>query len=291
MFITQIITVLFLATCMTPIVPLNMSRRKEKIIYSFDEPSSKKLIDAYIPKSVNQQLYVDALNNDTTKMILATGPAGTGKTLFACKRAIDMLSAGKLNKIVITRPLVTVEEDLGFLPGNIDKKMSPWTRPIFDIFLECYTRAELDKMLYENVIEVSPLAFMRGRTFKDTFIIADEMQNSSPGQMQMLTTRIGKGSKLVITGDLNQSDRTDPNGLKDIVDKMTLYYKNNPATNKMVDCISLDATDIQRSKLVKHMIDIYAYKHRPAITLKKPVDFDALYKRPPNTSANDIIGC
>lgn len=296
MFITQIITLVFLANCLGTMT-LNISRRKEKIMYSFDEPTPKKPIDAYIPKSANQQLYVDALNNEATKMIIATGPAGTGKTLFACKRAIDLLSSGKLHKIVITRPLVTVEEDLGFLPGNIDKKMSPWTRPIFDIFLECYTRAELDVMLYENIIEVSPLAFMRGRTFKDTFIIADEMQNCSPSQMHMLTTRIGKGSRLVITGDLNQSDRTDNNGLKDIVDKMNIYYKNNPSMHKMVDFISLDANDVQRSKLVKHIIDIYAYQHRPAITLKKPIDFDALYKRPSNVNNlttiinNDIIAC
>ena len=237
---------------------LNMSRRKEKNIFSFDEPLYKKTADAYIPKSINQQHYVDALNNNEAKIVFATGPAGTGKTLFACKKSIEMLRSGKLDKIVITRPLVTVDEDLGFLPGNIDEKMSPWTRPIFDIFLESYSQKELDKMLRENVIEVSPLAFMRGRTFKYAFIIADEMHNCSPGQMQMLTTRIGKGSKLVITGDLNQSDRVVNNGLNDIVDRITAYYIKNPAIKKMVDFITLDGNDVQRSKIVKHMIDVYA---------------------------------
>jgi phosphate starvation-inducible PhoH-like protein len=234
---------------------LNASRR-------FNEPPTttlKKTIGPYIPKSMNQQRYVDVLDNFDRKIIVATGPAGTGKTLFACKKGLETLHTGKLQKIVLTRPLVTVEEDLGFLPGDIDEKMSPWTRPIFDIFLERYTRSELDRMLQENIIEVSPLAFMRGRTFKDTFIIADEMQNSSPSQMKMLTTRIGKGSRLIITGDMKQSDRMGENGLEYLVRKMAEFYKSNPSVPKMVDFISLDSDDVQRSKIVKHMIDVYSF--------------------------------
>lgn len=266
---------------------LNISRRKEKILYSFDEPIFKKANKQYIPKSPNQQLYVDALNNNEATIIVSTGPAGTGKTLFACRKSIELLSAGKLDKIVLTRPLVTVDEDLGFLPGTIDEKMSPWTRPIFDIFLESFTRSELDRMLRENTIEVSPLAFMRGRTFKDTFIIADEMQNCSPSQMKMLTTRIGGGSRLIITGDLNQSDREGTNGLEYLVEKTTEYYKNNPSVQKMVEFISFGNADVQRSKIVKHMIDLYAHRPSSAIALKKPIDFDALYTRP--TNFDDII--
>ena len=102
---------------------------------------------------------------------------------------------------------------------------------------------------------------MRGRTFKNAIIIADEMQNCSPVQMQMLTTRIGKGSRLFITGDLKQSDREDSNGLRDIVSRMSVYYKNNPTVDKMVELVSLDSDDVQRSKIVKHMLDIYAYNH------------------------------
>ena len=217
----------------------------------------------YSPRGDNQKYYVDTLNNNNAKIVIATGPAGTGKTLFPCIRSIDMLLAGKIDKIVITRPLVTVEENLGFLPGKIDEKMSPWTRPIFDIFLEYYSKKELDNLLLENTIEIAPLAFMRGRTFKNTFIIADEMQNSSPGQMQMLTTRIGKGSRLFITGDLEQSDRAagTNNGLKDIVGKMAVYYRNNPTVYKMGEVVALDANDVHRSKIVKHMIDIYAYDY------------------------------
>ena len=238
---------------------LHISRRKENVLFQFDEIPYKKKVDLYIPRSPNQKEYVDALNNNDAKIIIATGPAGTGKTLFPCIKSIGMLQSGKINKIVITRPMVTVEEDMGFLPGNIDEKMSPWTRPIFDIFLECYSKCELDRMLRENTIEIAPLAFMRGRTFKDTVIIADEMQNCSPGQMQMVTTRIGKGSRLFITGDLNQSDRGEFNGLNDIVSKMAAYYKHNPTVAKMVEFIALDSNDVQRSKIVKHMIDMYAY--------------------------------
>ena len=126
------------------------------------------------------------------------GKAGSGKTLLACQVALDMFFKKMVNKIIITRPLVTVEEDLGFLPGNIVKKMDPWTRPIFDLFSEHYSKAEVDNLLLNGIIEISPLAFMRGRTFKRCIIIADEMQNSSPNQMKMLTTRIGINTRMII---------------------------------------------------------------------------------------------
>ena len=285
MFINSAFFMLFmLSSYNLPVRCLNIVMKKEKM--QFTTYIQNQFKEMYIPKTLNQQKYVDALDNNDYKMIIATGPAGTGKTLFACKKSIELLLSGELNKIVITRPLVTVEEDLGFLPGNIIKKMDPWTRPVFDIFLEYYSRNELEKMLYENVIEISPLAFMRGRTFKNTFVIADEMQNSSPSQMQMLTTRIGKDSRLVITGDLNQSDRDLDNGLKDIVDKTNKYYKNNPMVDQIVTFINLENNDVQRSKLVKQVIDIYNYKHTEIKTIK-PIDFDSLYKRPENNNNNN----
>ena len=264
---------------------LNLNMRKERYNSPDETRTHKHPALDYRPKSINQQLYADVLNNNENKMIIVTGPAGTGKTLFACKRGIEYLLSGELKKMVITRPLVTVEEDLGFLPGNIVKKMDPWTRPVFDIFLEYYSKNELEKMIFENVIEISPLAFMRGRTFKDTFIIADEMQNSSPAQMQMLTTRVGEGSRLVITGDLKQTDLTDDNGLKDIVNRMDIYYKKNYGVNKLIQLITLDNNDVRRSKLVKQVIDIYDYKETTNMIASKkikdigPIDFDALYRR------------
>jgi len=214
----------------------------------------------YIPKTVNQQKYHKYLNDDSCKIIIGVGPAGTGKTLFACQKAITQLKSEEISKIIITRPVVTVEEEIGFLPGNILKKMDPWTKPIFDIFLEYVTKTELDLLLYSNKIEICPLAFMRGRTFKNSFIIADEMQNSSPNQMKMLTTRLGVNSRMVITGDLHQTDIQKENGLKDLIVKINTYTNNNNNTN-LISIIDFNNVDIERSDIAKKVIEIYDYKY------------------------------
>ena len=268
-----------------PIRNLSMRKDKSKVIKSIP----KSFDFGYSPKSDNQQRYVDALNKPKVKMTVAVGPAGTGKTLFACLKAIELLKKGEIHKVIITRPLVTVEEELGFLPGNIVKKMDPWTRPIFDLFLEHYSKSELDNLINNDMIEISPIAFMRGRTFKHAFIIADEMQNSTPNQMKMLTTRIGVNSKLVITGDLQQSDRTeDNNGLSDIMNKISIYSKNHPETeDQIINTIRLDSYDVERSELVKEIITIYDYKEVITTNIEgtkltnkiKPIDFDSFYKR------------
>jgi len=230
----------------------------------------KTLDYMYKPKSMNQNKYCNSLNDDDVDIIVVSGPAGTGKTMFACLKAVTLLKTGLKKRIVITRPLVTVEEELGFLPGNIQKKMDPWTRPIFDVFLEYYTKSELDLMINNNIIEISPLAYMRGRTFSDAFIIADEMQNSSPNQMMMLTTRIGRNSKLVITGDLNQSDKLVNNGLYDLILKNKIYkeYKKEDDKNK-IDVIEFNANDIERSIIVQKVIDLYNFKKPETIGLER----------------------
>lgn len=220
------------------------------------EPFQSK---SYKPKSINQGKYVTALDNDTNKIIIANGPAGTGKTLFACQKAIELFKSDIINKIVVTRPVVTVEEDIGFLPGNIIKKMDPWTKPLFDIFLDHFTKAEFDLLLNNNKIEICPLAFMRGRTFKNAFIIADEMQNSSPNQMKMLVTRLGDNSRIVITGDLNQSDIKTENGLNDIMKRINYFYLHN-ATTKGINIVDFTTSDIERSEIVKTIINIYDNK-------------------------------
>jgi phosphate starvation-inducible PhoH-like protein len=222
----------------------------------------------YMPKSVNQQNYVEHLNDKNTDLIIAVGPAGTGKTLFACLKAISQLKNGEIRKLVVTRPVVTVEEEIGFLPGNINKKMDPWTRPIFDLFLEFFSKAEVDNFIFNNVIEISPLAFMRGRTFKNSFIIADEMQNSSPNQMKMLTTRIGVNSKMVITGDLNQSDIPSKNGLKDLIEKIDNYNIKNNDELSSIKVVNLEKEDIERSEIVKNIINIYDYDDKN-VSVKK----------------------
>jgi phosphate starvation-inducible PhoH-like protein len=210
----------------------------------------------YVPKSINQEEYVKNLNNLNTKIIISVGPAGCGKTLFACQKAIKQLKIDEINKIIITRPVVSVDEEIGFLPGNIIKKMDPWTKPIFDIFLDHYSKTELDLMLMNGKIEICPLAFMRGRTFKNAFIIADEMQNSSPNQMKMLTTRLGDNSRMVITGDLEQTDTIKENGLYDIVNRIE---KINESTD-LIKIVRLNKDDIERSVIVKKIIEIYDNK-------------------------------
>jgi len=231
--------------------------RKEKV------GLQKEFSIKYAPKSDNQKKYVNALINKNSTVVVVTGPAGTGKTLFACNQAIQELREGNINKIVITRPIITVEEELGFLPGNINKKMDPFIRPLFDIFLEWYSQRDLDMMLQNGIIEISPLAYMRGRTFKKCFIIADEMQNSSPNQMLMLATRIGGGSKMVITGDLKQTDRTiEKSGLVDFLSRFKNYCsskKNESDSDKLIELVELDNVDIERSPSVSKILEIYDF--------------------------------
>src|SRR6056300_1540244 len=204
-----------------------------------------------VPKNDHQKDYNRVLYG-MKPMVFAIGPAGTGKTMLACHAAINGLNDDAYSKIILTRPTVSVEEDIGYLPGTLEEKMDPWTRPILDKFSEFYTQNQIQYMLKEKTIEICPLAYMRGRTFKNAYIIADEMQNSTPNQMKMLLTRIGENSKMVITGDLNQHDRKyDENGLKDIFEKL------NNKTYKRIECITFDHEDIERSPIVKDILDIY----------------------------------
>lgn len=223
---------------------------------------SKSLVPSYLPRSENQKTYFTHLKNDSVPIVFGIGPAGCGKTLFACVTAIEGLKRGDFQKIILTRPIVPVEEEeLGFLPGTLVKKMDPWTRPLMDIFLEFFTQQEIDFMINSGVIEISPLAYMRGRTFKRCFIIADEMQNSTPNQMLMLTTRIGNDSKMVITGDLKQSDRpSDKNGLLDVMNKIR-DYKANVESGFGIEIVLFERDDIERSPIVSKILDIYNPTH------------------------------
>jgi phosphate starvation-inducible PhoH-like protein len=214
-------------------------------------------IPKYKPKTENQKKYIDLINEKS--LVVALGPAGSGKTLLACVSAIQMLQKGEIKKIILTRPMITVEdEEVGFLPGDLITKMNPWTKPMLDIFSEYYTMQDIMTMIQSEKIEVCPLAFMRGRTFHDSFIIADEMQNSSPTQILMLSTRIGEKSKMVIMGDLQQSDsKTTKNGLSDFLDK---YNKRVEHEIYGIGVIQLDAQDILRSKLVSQILQLYSKK-------------------------------
>lgn len=205
-----------------------------------------------IPKNLAQEDYVDMLCDDSIKITLAVGPAGTGKTLLAVLRAVQAYKRGECDRIVITRPAVSVDEQHGFLPGDINKKMEPWMRPIYDIFEEYWSVADIQMMIEDRIIEVSPLAFMRGRTFKNCYIVADEMQNSTVEQMKMLLTRIGSNTKLSVTGDLKQHDRSySLNGLKDFTERLTTCRHTGIAVCKFERC------HVERDPIVEEVLNIY----------------------------------
>jgi len=203
-------------------------------------------------RNANQKLYLSKLYAEHTSIVLAIGPAGTGKTMLAVQYGIKLFQEGKVDRIVVTRPAVSVDEDLGFLPGDLNEKMAPWTRPIFDVLGEYYQKKEIAQMLEEGVIEISPLAYMRGRTFKNAYIVADEMQNATVNQMKMLLTRLGEGSKMVVTGDLAQADRMNDNGL---IDFCKLLEQKEYLEH--IDIIQFDAKDIERHNAVKEILAIY----------------------------------
>ena len=211
----------------------------------------------YNPKTQNQKDYKKSLYNKEIDLLFCTGPAGTGKTLFACQYAIDILKKKEINKIIITRPTVSIEENMGYLPGDIKAKMHPFTIPIFDIFTEYYAKKEIDIMIHENIIEIAPLCYMQGRTFKNSIIIADEMQNSTPLQMFMLLTRLGVNSKMIVTGDPMQTKDSN-NGLSSILKKLEGKYVNIKTMNSnKINIIKLENNDIQRSYIVSIIEDLY----------------------------------
>jgi phosphate starvation-inducible PhoH-like protein len=240
----------------------NNNNIHNEIIKKMDLSSKKKNYEInnknnYIPRTNNQIEYQKSLNNDNIKLLFCIGPAGSGKTLFACKNAIESLEYGKISKIIITRPIITIEEDMGFLPGDINEKMHPWTIPIFDIFEEYYSKKDIRNLISDNIIEIAPLGFMQGRTFKNSIIIADEMQNSTPNQMFMLLTRIGEDSKMVITGDLMQTKNKN-NGLNDIINKFDINYDDDILYDKKIKIINMKNIDIQRHPIVSTITELYS---------------------------------
>jgi phosphate starvation-inducible PhoH-like protein len=204
------------------------------------------------PKNLSQENYLLKLNDPQKMIVFAIGPAGTGKTMLAVQWAIDQLKYGEADKIIITRPAVSVDEDHGFLPGTLQEKMEPWTKPIMDVFAENYSAREIENFVKEGVIETSPLAYMRGRTFKNAVIIADEMQNATPSQMKMLLTRLGLNSRMVVTGDLQQADRPSNNGLLEF-----LGLFNDVRNHRYVDVCHFTVGDVERHEAVKEILAIY----------------------------------
>lgn len=201
-----------------------------------------------------QKEYIRNMDDLNIPLVLGVGPAGTGKTMFACKVAMEHLLDNRIKKIIITRPVVPLGNELGFLPGTLEDKMDPWLVPIYDSMKHSMTSKSINQMVYNKTIEVCPLAYIRGRTFDDTFLIADEMQNSSIMEMKTLLTRVGKDSKVVLTGDLDQSDIEDVNGLEDLL----LKLKKENDNNRFFKLIEFDNNDIERSELVKYILQLYS---------------------------------
>jgi phosphate starvation-inducible PhoH-like protein len=201
------------------------------------------------PKTANQKHYVDAIDENT--ITFGIGPAGTGKTYLAMAKAVAALQAKKVNRIILTRPAVEAGEKLGFLPGTLTEKIDPYLRPLFDALHDMIDPDSIPRLMQSGVIEVAPLAFMRGRTLNDSFIILDEAQNTTPEQMKMFLTRLGFGSKMVITGDVTQVDL--PNGAKsglriirDILDEVD-----------DISFIELTAEDVVRHRLIGDIVKAY----------------------------------
>ena len=230
-------------------------------------------------KTAQQKVYQDFLQQSNISMVVAVGCAGTGKTWLACHEAARALARGDVDRIVLTRPIVPVdgEDALGFLPGSLASKMDPWTRPMVDIL------APLLPPPLQKQVEMIPLAYMRGRTFDRTFVIADEMQNSTPEQMLMLVTRIGNHSRVVVTGDPQQTDRpstkgssssssSSSNGLADLVSRLQQkspgQQDGSSGSSSLIRLVHFTSDDVQRSALVTELLErIYA---QPKLVLSSP---------------------
>lgn len=224
---------------------------------TIDFHSARKLRQRSIelcPRSRAQENLVLNLQDRDLAIVIALGPAGTGKSYLAMLAAMRDLRAGRCDRVVLTRPAVGVEDERhGFLPGDLVRKMEPWIRPLLDIMKEFYHPREVTRMIDDEIIEISPLAFMRGRTFKNAWIVADEMQNATPNQMKMLLTRIGSGSRIVVTGDVEQTDRTTANnGLLDLAQRL----RQQPVPG--LEVCELGSRDIQRHPIIDSVLRVYS---------------------------------
>jgi len=201
------------------------------------------------PKTLGQKKYVESIKENT--IVLGVGPAGTGKTYLAVAMAVNAFRAKEVNRIILTRPAVEAGEKLGFLPGDLQSKVDPYLRPLYDALFDMLGAENFQKYLERGNIEVAPLAYMRGRTLDDSFIILDEAQNTTPEQMKMFLTRMGFNSKVVVTGDVTQIDL--PDGKKSGLVEVTKVLKNI----EQIDIVRFTEKDVVRHKLVQDIIKAY----------------------------------
>jgi phosphate starvation-inducible PhoH-like protein len=214
------------------------------------------------PKTLNQKRYVDAIDNHT--IVFGIGPAGTGKTYLAMAKAVNALQTKQVTRIILTRPAVEAGERLGFLPGTLSEKIDPYLRPLYDALHDMMDPELIPKLMSSGVIEVAPLAYMRGRSLNDAFIILDEAQNTTAEQMKMFLTRLGFGSKVVVTGDVTQIDLPGNNrsGLRAAVDILDGIDD--------IHVSELTSADVVRHRLVSEIVDAYArHEQQPGLTLNR----------------------
>ncbi len=204
------------------------------------------------PKTENQQLYVESIDRYT--VVVAIGPAGTGKTFLAVAKAVESLENKRIERIILTRPAVEAGESLGFLPGDMREKVLPYLRPLYDALYQMLPADKVKKYIADEVIEIAPLAYMRGRTFSDAFIILDEAQNTTASQMKMFLTRLGWNSKAIVTGDITQID------LKQDEDSGLIKIQKILSHVEGIKFVYLDKKDVVRPKLVSDIIEAYEKK-------------------------------
>ena len=223
------------------------------------------------PKTLGQKKYVEAIKNNT--IVIGVGPAGTGKTYLAVAMAVNAFRAKEVNRIILTRPAVEAGEKLGFLPGDLQSKVDPYLRPLYDALFDMLGAENFNKYLERGNIEVAPLAYMRGRTLDDSFIILDEAQNTTKEQMKMFLTRLGFGSKIVITGDITQIDLPDDkvSGLKDAVRVLSDV--------KDIAICRLSSADVVRHALVQQIINAYEKAEKNAEFKKNSTNYKGNYQR------------
>ena len=213
------------------------------------------------PKTLNQKRYVDAIDKNT--IVFGIGPAGTGKTYLAMAKAVNALQSKQVNRIILTRPAVEAGERLGFLPGTLSEKIDPYLRPLYDALYDMMDPEVIPKLMTAGVIEVAPLAYMRGRSLNDAFIILDEAQNTTAEQMKMFLTRLGFGSKMVVTGDVTQVDLAGgaTSGLRAAVEILDGIEEIHVA--------ELTSADVVRHRLVSEIVDAYARAEDSALPMNR----------------------
>ncbi len=250
----ELLNVLAQGQCLTP---QSVSHAVELLRSEEEIPPSEVFSDTILvhrgkaigPKTIGQKKYVDSMRNSTITFVI--GPAGTGKTYLAMAMAVQALKSKAVGRIILTRPAVEAGEKLGFLPGDLYEKIDPYLKPLYDALYDMMDAEEIRRLMDQRTIEVAPLAFMRGRTLNDSFILLDEAQNTTPEQIKMFLTRLGFGSKIVVTGDVTQIDL--PHGQQSgliIVEKILLEIEG-------ISFIHLTARDVVRHKIVQRIVEAY----------------------------------